>query len=143
MFASIYSFRGEILIPTLAETDAGFHLEVEPVEVLSRPTVTELALALERVRSRGNPGVPTPSRGNYPEPVVLKYTKLRSLSEFEKIAQTWSLVWLDDSVEIMPTRRVIRGGYEHLPAQKEVVHDQIPWHHLATRVLQHVREAPA
>jgi hypothetical protein len=90
MELSIYVFRNHVFIPTVAKTQAGYHLEIEPVEHLSL-TSPELPQVLGEVLKRGNPEVPTPSRANFPKPWMLKYRSAKSWKKFSEIADLWSL----------------------------------------------------
>jgi len=56
------------------------------VDVSDRKAVED---AMLRAIARGNPTVPTPTRDNFPEDVPLKHARVKSLSTFEKLAQTW------------------------------------------------------
>ena len=78
-------------IPVLAKTEAGYHMNVEPVEVVDIDDGHAFALAFKRTISRGNPVIPTPTRATgFPKPVVPKYAKLKSWKEFEHGASYWT-----------------------------------------------------
>ena len=67
-----------------------------------------------RAVSRGNPRVPTPSRGNYPESPLLKHANVKSLTTFEKLARSWKLskreaIPAEDSLEAAVHRLVERA----------------------------------
>jgi hypothetical protein len=75
--------NGQVLVPTMAKTDAGFWLEVDPVEQATTIDVSSIAAVLQRSASRGNPAVPTPSRSAFPEWVVLKHANKKKRRDFE------------------------------------------------------------
>jgi len=85
---------------------------IEPVEVVDVRDQAELERALVRAVRRGNPTVPTPSRGSYPPSPLLKHSKVKSLSTFEKLAQSWKLSKRDDAYFIVPYRPHKEGGSE-------------------------------
>lgn len=120
MVSEIYSIKELLLIPTLAKTDAGFYLAIEPVEVLRGAGVEELALALARVEERGNPRVPTPPRNAFPKPVVLKHAGVRSQAEFDRRARAWGLEWSNEGIVLIPTYRAPEGGFLDVPNEKYV-----------------------
>jgi hypothetical protein len=62
--------KGVAYIPTTARTEAGYWLAIEPVEAIER----------------GNPVVKTPTRQNFPPPVMQPYCGMKSFSEFERTA---------------------------------------------------------
>ena len=74
---------GQVFVPTMAKTDAGFWLEVDPVEQAAASDVSSIAAALQRCASRGNPAVQTPPRSAFPDWVVLKHANIKKLREFE------------------------------------------------------------
>lgn len=76
--------KGRAFIPTMAKTDAGFYMGIEPVEVVDASDHSGLQEALIRSISRGNPSVSTPGRDNYPEDPLLKHAGVKSLATFEK-----------------------------------------------------------
>ena len=64
---------------------------VEPVDVQKVETVEALERLLLVAIARGNPVVPTPTRQNFPRPVMERYCGLKSLSAFERTATCWSI----------------------------------------------------
>jgi hypothetical protein len=120
MHTHVYQVKPDLLIPTVAITDDGFFIEIEPIAALSSPGSAQLATALDQVRLRGNPQVRTPSRAAFPKPAVLSYTKARSWSDFEKRAHLWKLKWDADGVSVTPTRLVRDGGFEDLEDQRKL-----------------------
>ena len=72
-----------VFVPTMAKTDAGFWLEIDPVEEAATHDVSSIAAALQRCAARGNPAVPTPSRSRFPDWVVLKPANKKRLLDFE------------------------------------------------------------
>lgn len=74
---------GRVFVPTLAKTDAGFWLEVDPVEQAPTSDVSSIAAALLGCTSRGNPAVQTPPRSAFPDWVVLKHANKKKQRDFE------------------------------------------------------------
>ena len=79
---------GQVLVPTMAKTDAGFWLEVDPVEEAAISDVSSITAALQRCASRGCSAVPTPPRSAFPDWVVLKHANKRNLRDFENEYRT-------------------------------------------------------
>ena len=75
---------GNVIVPTLAKTEAGYWLDIEPVELGSWSNPESVAEAVEKALARSGQVVPTPTRQNFPKPVVLPYSKARSINDFEK-----------------------------------------------------------
>ncbi len=115
----IYLRRGTVSIPTVAITEAGFYLDVEPVVVVPANDTSALHFAIKQVIRTGNPVVPTPARATFPKPVVLRHVGERSWSAFEKTALTWSITENDGRFAITPGRRRPDRGWEDDAAQRE------------------------
>jgi hypothetical protein len=82
MHCSFYLRRGTAFVPTMARTEAGYWMGVEPVVVRKVETVEALEQLLLAVIARGNPVVPTPTRQGFPRPVMERHCGLKSLSAF-------------------------------------------------------------
>jgi hypothetical protein len=75
---------GEVLVPTIVKTDAGFWLEVEPVERATATDLPSLGRAILSVAERGAATVPTPPRTMLSQHVVLKHSTVKSDKAFER-----------------------------------------------------------
>jgi len=82
---------GRVFVPTMAKTDVGYWLEVDPVEQAATSDLNSIAAALQRCASRGNPAVQTPPRSSFPDWVVLKHAKKKKVRDFEKEYGLWSI----------------------------------------------------
>src|SRR5687768_15465156 len=99
----VYLFRGKILIPILARTEADFLIGYGPVEVLNSLRLESLQDALKRVAAAGNPLVPNPPGGRaFPQDPVLQHAGVKRWAAFEKDAQLWSIKWTGNVCEIVP-----------------------------------------
>jgi len=76
MLWNIYLRKGMAFAPTVAQTEAGYYLNINPVEVIPAIDADGLRHAVEQVIGRGNPSVPTPTRADFPKPVILDYAKV-------------------------------------------------------------------
>jgi hypothetical protein len=102
--------KGKAFIPTMARTDAGFYIGMEPVEVVDATEREEVENAIMRAITRGNPPVPTPSPGDYPKSPPQERAKVKSPSAFERSAQRWKLSRHGGTWEIVPYKRVKPAG---------------------------------
>jgi hypothetical protein len=109
MRLALYVVKDKIIIPTLAETQAG-HREIEPVACLNiaDPALPE---ALEEALKRGNPPAEAPSRLHYPQAVVLKYAGAKSWGKFAAIAERWDLVEEDGAYVLARGKKQSDGSY--------------------------------
>jgi hypothetical protein len=109
MRLALYVVKDKIIIPTLAETQAG-QREIEPVACVK---ITDPALpeVLEEALKRGNPLAEAPSRLHYPQPVVLKYVGAKSWGKFAAMAERWDLVEQDGAYVLARGRKQSDGSY--------------------------------
>ncbi|MFX1678910.1 hypothetical protein PV762_06735 [Mitsuaria sp. CC2] len=117
MLWNVYLREGLVLMPTMAKTDAGFFIEVEPVSVVRSDKLEDIARALKANIQRGNPLIETPSRDNFPKPVVLPYAKVKTWSTFEKKVQCWKILWDGSEYQLKPQRRASTRGLEDVPGE--------------------------
>ena len=75
---------GSVIVPTVAQTEAGYWLDIDPVELGSWSNPESVKAAVERAYERSGQVVPTPSRQNFPKPVVLSHSSAKTLGDFEK-----------------------------------------------------------
>ena len=100
-----------MIIPTVAQTEAGYWLDVEPVELACLGDSSTISRAIKSVVARSGMIVPTPSRQNFPKPVVLAYSKTKSLSAFEQRYEQISLGYsLDGRYSIERYKRAPEGS---------------------------------
>jgi len=98
----------------MARTEAGYWLMVEPVHVEAAGTAEALQKALLAVIARGNPTVQTPTRSNFPRPIMERYCGMKSLSTFERTATYWTISQNEHSFRVYQWRRSerYRGAWE-------------------------------
>jgi hypothetical protein len=141
MLWHIYLRNRTAFIPTVAQTDAGFFLDVEPVEVVSATDTEALRHAVKQAIGRGNPKVPTPTRAAFPKPVVLKYAKVKSWSAFEKGCLNWTVVEKDGVYHVKPGRKRPDRGWEDDPTRIETLPPGTGIDEVAQRVASSVQTA--
>ncbi|MGH9632965.1 MAG: hypothetical protein ACRD7E_32075 [Bryobacteraceae bacterium] len=138
MMWELYVRKRLAYIPTMARTDAGFYLAIEPVEIVPIDDKVALEQALVKTIARGNPKVPTPTRGSFPQPVVLPHAKVKSWSTFMKGATGWSIANENGLFSIAPYRLGEHGGFEEDPEGKESFPDMAPVDSIVRRVVDRV-----
>jgi hypothetical protein len=108
-----YIRKGKAYVPTVAQTDAGFFLDIEPVTVLPADDREALVRAIVGVISAGNPTVAAPVRGAYPTPVVLQVAGVKTWSTFEKSARCYTVYRTESRCEIPAMERAADGWVEN------------------------------
>lgn len=115
MYVSLYLYKGTIYLPQEAVTEAGFYLQIEPVEVVDAQNTPEFLATLQRAIERGNPHVPTPARSDYAKPALLEYVKVRSWAQLYRESRCWSLSREKNAYAFTPWKlRLDRGLEEDL-----------------------------
>lgn len=111
MLWQLYLRRNTTYVPTVARTEAGYYIDIEPVRVVSAKDSNALQRAIEQAMTEGNPNIPAPTRAAFPKPVVLKYAKVKSWSAFEGDALYWQILETDGTYQVKPGRRRPDGGW--------------------------------
>jgi hypothetical protein len=104
-------------IPTSAKTEAGFYLDIEPVEVAEVSDTARFTEAVKAALSRGNPTVATPSREDYGKPPLVKYAKVKSWSQLERGSSFWGISEKSGRYEFGPYKRRADRGWEEDPGR--------------------------
>jgi hypothetical protein len=128
--------KGRVLVPTMAKTEAGFYVGVEPVHVLDEWDSEGIESAIVAAVERGNPRIPTPNRNEYGPDIVLKHAGVRSRDVFNRLARTWNLSLKDGMFQISPSRPGRYGGAEEDLDRQETISHTVPLHEVARRLIQ-------
>jgi len=137
MLWHIYLRRGQVFVPTVSRTDAGFFLDVNPVAVHKSDDFEGIANAIVASISRGNPVTVAPNRGSFPAPVILEHAKVKSWSTFEKSATCWKVRLKESLYQLCPMRRNSAGGWEDDLSKIEIHSDA---RSLAHRISELIRQ---
>lgn len=138
---SIYLRKGQVIVPTASQTDAGFYIELEPVTVADAVDADAVVCAVVAAMELGNPRIKTPERDAYLPPVVLPYAGVKSWKTFEKGAQTWSVDVEAKHIVIRPQRTHEEGGWVDDEDKLEYFPPDTPFEKIAQRVAQLVQLA--
>jgi hypothetical protein len=105
MYCSFYLRKGKAFVPTMAKTQAGYWMGIEPVDVQAVDSPEALQTLLLAAIKRGNPLIPTPTRDSCPRSVMECHCGLKSLSAFERTASCWAISQHDSDFHIYEWRR--------------------------------------
>lgn len=139
MLWHIYVRKGITYVPTVAQTEAGFYLDIEPVAAIPATNVDAVQAAVRQAIGRGNPRIPTPTRATFPKSVILKHAQVKSRSAFEKEASLWTISRNGDRYQIQADRKCPDGGWEADPSQVELLPEGAGVEAVAERVSSAVR----
>ena len=137
----IYLRNRTAFVPTVAQTDAGFFLDIDPVGVVSATDTEVLQDAVKQAIGRNSPKVPTPTRAAFPKPVVLKYAKVKSWPAFERECLYWTIVEKDGVYQVIQGRKRPDRGWEDDPERSEALPPEIGIDEVAQRVTSFVQAA--
>lgn len=134
MFWHLYLRKGSVYLPTVARTEAGFYMNIEPVRVVPVSDSEAFENAVKEMMAKGNPAIPTPARASYPKPVVLKYAQVKSWSAFERDSFNWAIE-KNGIYQIKPGRRRPDRGWEDDPEKIEALPEGTTPEEVAKRVV--------
>ena len=120
MLWNLYIRNGIVYVPTVAKTEAGFYMDIDPVRTVPVVESDRLQAAVAAAISDGNPAIPTPSYGAFPKPVILKHAAVRSWAAFERSATYWRISEKEGRYCIGPGRRAADRGWEG-PVHEELL----------------------
>jgi hypothetical protein len=106
-----YVRRGKVYLPTVALTDAGYFLDLEPVEVIDATDTEELTHSLTEAILAGNQVISAPTRTAHSQSVVSKTAGVKSCSAFEKGACCYSVYRKPTGYEIPALEQMSDGGW--------------------------------
>lgn len=121
MLWHLYLRRDTVYVPTVAKTEAGYHMGIDPVRTASVSDSDALQAAIAEAMNRGNPIVPTPTRAAFPRPAVLKYAGLKSWATFGRDASYWKITEKDGAYRIVQGKRRADRGWEDDPEKTELL----------------------
>ena len=142
MYCQLYIRNGIAYVPITAKTEAGYYMNVDPVEVVPVSDTESFARAVDRVIAHGHPIVPTPTRASgFPKPVVPKYAKLGSWRAFEKGATSWKLVEKDGVYTIEQWQKREQGGWLPDPDRDEQLPQGASLDDAVRRLVERIQES--
>jgi hypothetical protein len=112
----VYVRKGTGFVPNVAQTEAGFFLDVEPVRVAKLDALPSLASAIEQAMVVGNPLVSTPSRAAFPKPVILKFAGVKNWNAFVERGVCFTLFRGEAELELTETARNDDGEWTDAPS---------------------------
>jgi hypothetical protein len=141
---NVFVRRGKCYTCMLAQTEAGFYVDSEPVFVTDL-VADALLSALERVIALGHPKIPTPT----PEEMRKQIGPIPSaigVNSWKKLAQggaAYSIQWNPDkSITLFMSRLDKKGRFEWDPAKTHTFPEDTPLRTMVEAILEDVRSRP-
>src|SRR5262249_20291680 len=107
--ARFYLHGGQVIMPTVAQTEAGFYTDVEPVSVVDIRDAQLVKESMQAIFARPNPQIPTPAAPAEPGSVVLDALGLKKWIAFEKHAVLYTVHRRQDDTVVYATGRGADG----------------------------------
>jgi hypothetical protein len=79
----LYVHHEKIVLPTVAQTEAGFYVDVEPIQVFSVKEHAAWKNAVYKALAKGNSFIPTPDGSDDPGSAILEKLNISKWSTFE------------------------------------------------------------
>jgi hypothetical protein len=117
----VYVRKGMAFVPNVAQTEAGFFLDVDPVRVAKLDDLQSLASAIEQAIAAGNPRVPTPTRAAFPKPVILKPAGAKNWKGFVERGACFTVFHSRDELELTETSRNDEGEWLDAPSLNQTL----------------------
>ncbi|MFA6295296.1 MAG: hypothetical protein WC666_02630 [Candidatus Paceibacterota bacterium] len=124
MLCNIYLRKDIVYIPTTGRTDAGFYINIDPVNVIHVTDTEVLHSSIKNMLDKGNPQIPTPTRNTFPKPVLLNYVKVKSWAQFEDGAICFEVFEKDGLYKIQQMKKSESKGWEDNPTNAETFTSQ-------------------
>jgi len=121
MYIHVYLRQGVVYMPTVARTDAGFYMNVEPVAVVSLSNTDGIRSAFHELIARGNTVIPTPKRNEYPPSLLPKYAGVKTDRAFMHGTAHWAIDEKEGDYQIIGYRAHKDGYWVQDAAQKTVL----------------------
>jgi hypothetical protein len=86
-----YVRHEKIILPTVAETEAGFYVDMEPIDLFDITAYDNWKSELYLRLVKGNPLVPTPERSDDPGSAILERLNITKWSTFETSAIMYTI----------------------------------------------------
>jgi hypothetical protein len=132
----VYVRKGTAFVPNVAQTEAGFLLDVEPVRVANLDELQLLTSAIEEAMRAGNPRVPTPTRAAFPKPVILKPAGVKNWNAFVERGACFTVFRGNEELEITETARNEDGDWADAPALNQKLSPASPASEIARRIVE-------
>lgn len=91
MLVHAYMKKRVVYVPTVVHLTTGAYVDIDPVAVEPVTNADGLRRAFLETLARGNAVVPPPPKGEWPRPILLKYSGAKSWSAFARGAAMWSM----------------------------------------------------
>jgi hypothetical protein len=137
-------WRGKAYLPTIARSESGKYLDMEPVYIADL-TVSDLAKAIQAVKDTGHELVPDPKTRQEllaHESPILAATGARSWKELAQTGANYSIDWTENEIRIDMSRLDEEGRWESDPNKVRILLPDTPLEVVVEIILDDVKTRP-
>jgi hypothetical protein len=140
-FLHFYVRNRKVIIPTVAQTDEGFFIDVAPVEILPVSRTTQLRETLTSAMTSGNKEVQTPEAAT-PGSVVLEAVGIKRWEAFEKQSALYTIFSTTGSTTVYVTGRGDDGMWTQDKSNERVFAADTPKSDIVDWILKDIAQRP-
>lgn len=141
MYIHVYLRQGIVYMPTVARTEAGFYMNVEPVAEVSVSNTDGIRSAFHELIARGTAVIPTPKRNEYPPSLLPKYAGVKTDRAFMHGTAHWAIDKKDGDCQIIGYRVHKDGYWVQDDAQKIVLRAGTTTENVVEQMIAILRDA--
>lgn len=135
----IYLFDGKkVILPTMAETEAGFFVETGPIRVYDTVNVDKWKNHIYELLHQAMRVIPTPDEEQGPGSLILEKLQLDSWSAFEREATLFTVHKGARYISIYSTGKGEDGMWSHALSSERKFHSKAPLERVVEAIVQDV-----
>lgn len=141
-YISLIVFNNTIAVPTMAKTEAGYYLAMDPVYVVEPITPCNLETALTNVIRANDLLVPALTTGEFRQSrdPVLAALKVQSWKKLAQTGLSFGIIWFDDRVLVTPSKLDKKGRFADDVLRQRVLPFNVTTQQLADFIIEDLRQ---
>lgn len=128
----------KVILPTMAETEAGFFVETAPLRVYDTAQVDNWKAQLHSMLSKAMPVVPTPDETEGPSSLILDKLQIDSWTQFEKTATLFTVHKGARYISIYATGKGEDGMWSQALSSERKFHSKAPLDMVVEAIVQDI-----
>jgi hypothetical protein len=137
-----YLYREKVVVPTVKQTEAGFYVDSQPVEVHPMKDRQSLHSELVQALTKENEMVPTPDASQEAGSVILDKLGLQKWSSFEKSAVMYTIMLGVRYVTVYASGRGTDGMWSEASSKQRQFHPQLSKEAIADLLIEEMLHQP-
>jgi hypothetical protein len=142
MLYRFYVYDEHVLIPTVAETEEGFYVDMKPVQLFAATSTEDWKSALYKALAAGNSLIPTPEQNEAGGSVLLESMNLQKWSAFEKRAVMYTIHAASAYVKIYRTGKGPDNMWNPAATEERMFDIRTPWQYVVDALVADAVKQP-